>query len=160
MFAQGSLVQMLINNALDAWSVRSRDTMGRFLNPPVRPGWHSVRKNVAHPVERVTAWFRCINLKAKDSKGKGNEKGKVGGRLGLCEDRVEGPWREAESWDFAGACRHECIVPEGNGKRGKGLHKDQRQALVDMGCWIRDDEVGFHLMLLPLLIASCRPAMR
>lgn len=80
------LVHQLLQDNLDAWRNKARSEFAAILG---FPGWRSPSKKKVHPVNRVTAWFRCKK----------------------CVKYAQGAMtatRPLPPMDFNAACEHRC----------------------------------------------------
>lgn len=77
----GLLADLLLGD-LEKWRRSSKEAFGAILG---YPGWKSASKNKLHPVDRVTARFRCTRCRKESHK-----------------------YFQDGCLDFAGACAHVC----------------------------------------------------
>ncbi|KAF8960360.1 hypothetical protein BDZ97DRAFT_1834304 [Flammula alnicola] len=141
----------LLSTQLKKWTDKAKIDLGIALGFP--KNWKNANKNILHPVERVTARFLCMQ----------------------CQ-RIDAKYRDDESLDFAGACRHECGV--GNQKKGRirkgkkaawdatNFVKDEKAINVLKKCLsaleYAEDRDGGHYMLksgIATVCTSCDPPM-
>ncbi|KAG7092723.1 hypothetical protein E1B28_009052 [Marasmius oreades] len=99
---QSPLISSLLNTQLEEWRTKTMDHLGTLVGQPA--GWKSASTQVLHPVQRVTARFKC----------------------GRCK-RLEMSYQEDECFDLAGVCAHQC-KPE---KKDRVLHWNVEKFTTD-----------------------------
>ncbi|KAF9265624.1 hypothetical protein L218DRAFT_1075713 [Marasmius fiardii PR-910] len=80
---KSSVITSLLNTQLEEWRTKTMDHLGTLIGQPA--GWRSASTKILHPVQRVTARFKC----------------------GRCK-RLEMKYVEHECLDLAGVCTHQC----------------------------------------------------
>jgi hypothetical protein len=125
------LMRGLLTDQLNQWAETAKADFAVLLGFSKK--WRNASKNVLHPVERVTARFRCIRC---DTKAKGGSRTDDG------------------CLNFEAVCRHVCSVGQGRMLKGK-------KGRWDVSNFVKDEKVGcsflflfFHLVVVNLLLRT------
>ncbi|EEB98978.1 hypothetical protein MPER_01417 [Moniliophthora perniciosa FA553] len=86
------VVKSLLHNQLEEWRNKAKEHLAGVIG--ASKNWKSANQNKLHPVERVTARFRCSR----------------------CGDRVGIKYSNDMCLPFAGTCAHQCSLPPGSKK--------------------------------------------
>ncbi|ESK86051.1 hypothetical protein Moror_9387 [Moniliophthora roreri MCA 2997] len=89
---RSEVVKSLLHNQLEEWRNKAKEHMAGVIGVP--KNWKSANANKLHPVERITARFRCSR----------------------CGDRVGIKYANDMCLPFAGVCAHQCSLPPGSKK--------------------------------------------